>query len=148
MPLFGFKTDNEDAMIDAKFEVPDQVRDVALRSLEQTEKAVSSFMASASKSMTIVPGPMTEMTMQALAVSERKVKLSFDHVRSLMLAKDLSEVMRLQAEYFRSQFGIATDQLKGMQSSMASESARARRGMSEFIGVAYAKTRIACANEP
>lgn len=82
--------------------------------------------------MTIVPGPMTEMTMQALAVSERNVKLSFDHVRRLMLAEDLSEVMRLQAEYFRSQFGIATDQLKGMQSSMASESARARRGMSEI----------------
>ena len=31
-------------MIDPKFEVPDQVRDMALRSVEQAEKAVSSFM--------------------------------------------------------------------------------------------------------
>lgn len=55
-------------MIDPKFEVPDQVRDLALRTVEQAEKAVSSFIESANKSVATVPGPMTELAKQALAI--------------------------------------------------------------------------------
>jgi len=48
-------------MIDPKFEVPDQLRDLALRTVEQAEKAVSSFIEAASKSVATVPGPMAEL---------------------------------------------------------------------------------------
>jgi hypothetical protein len=61
-------------MIDPKFEVPDQVRDLALRTVEQAEKTVSSFIESASKSVAAVPGPMTELAKQALAISEKNFR--------------------------------------------------------------------------
>jgi phasin len=109
-------------MIDPKFEVPDQVRDMALRSVEQAEKAVSSFMESASKSVATVPGPMTELAKQALAISEKNLKASFEHARKLMQAKDLSEVMHLQSEFIRDQFGVVSEQFKQMASGAASAS--------------------------
>jgi len=52
-------------MIDPKFEVPDQVRDMAVRSVEQAEKAVSLFMESASRSVATVPGPMTDRPLRS-----------------------------------------------------------------------------------
>ncbi|MGC1558956.1 MAG: phasin family protein [Bradyrhizobium sp.] len=106
-------------MIDPKFEVPDQVRDMALRSVEQAEKAVSSFMESAGKSVATVPGPMTELARQALAISEKNLKASFEHARKLMQANDLSEVMRLQSEFIRNQFGVVSEQFKQMAGGAA-----------------------------
>jgi phasin len=97
-----------------KMEVPAQVREFAEKSVDQAEKAISSFMDSASKSIATVPGPMTEVAKQALAVTEANLKSSFDHARKLMQAKDISEVMQLQSEYLRSQFGAATEQFQKM----------------------------------
>ena len=48
-------------MIDPKMtmEVPAQVREFAEKNMDTAEKAFSSFMESASKSVAVVPGPMT-----------------------------------------------------------------------------------------
>jgi hypothetical protein len=40
------------------------------------------------------------------------LKASFEHARKLMQAKDIGEVMHLQSDFLRNQFGIATEQLK------------------------------------
>jgi hypothetical protein len=53
-----------------KMEVPTQVREFAEKSVDQAEKAISSFMDAASKSVTMVPGPMTDVAKQALAITE------------------------------------------------------------------------------
>jgi phasin len=105
-------------MIDPKMtmEVPPQVREFARKSVDQAEKAVSTFMESASKSVAMAPGPMTDAAKQALAITEANLKSSFDHARSLMEAKDIQEVMQLQTDFLRNQFGIATEQFKKMTS--------------------------------
>jgi hypothetical protein len=41
-------------------EVPPQVRDFAVKSVDQAERAISSFMESASKSVAVVPSPMND----------------------------------------------------------------------------------------
>jgi phasin len=102
--------------------IPDQLRDLALRTVEQAEKAVSSFIESASKSVATVPGPMTELAKQALAISEKNLQASFEHARKLMQAKDISEVMRLQSEFIRNQFGVVSEQFKQMASGAVSSS--------------------------
>jgi phasin len=103
-------------MIDPKvtMEVPPQIRELAERSVDQTEKALSSFMESASKSVAMVPGPMTDVAKHALAIAEANLKASFDHARKLLHAKDVNEVMQLQSEFLRYQFGAATEQFKQM----------------------------------
>ena len=108
-------------MVDPKMmmEVPSQVRDMALNSVNQAEAAMSSFMQSASKSVDAVPAPMGDVAKKAFALSEKNLKASFDHARNLMQAKDIGEIMRLQSEFIRSQFEVATEQFKQVTSSAA-----------------------------
>jgi phasin len=103
-------------MMDPKLtmEVPPQVREFAEKSVDQTEKAISSFMDSASRSVAMVPGPMTDVAKHALAIAEANLKASFDHARKLLHAKDVNEVMQLQSEFLRAQVGAATEQFKQM----------------------------------
>ena len=101
-------------------EVPVQVREFAKKSVDQAEKAVSTFLDSASKSVAMAPGPMTDVAKQALAVTEKNLKASFEHARKLMQAKDINELMQLQSEFLRNQFGTATEQFKVMTSGSAS----------------------------
>jgi phasin len=95
-------------------DVPPQVRQLAEKSVDQAEQAFSTFMQSASRSVSMVPGPMTDIAKQALAITEANLKSSFEHARKLMQAKDLHEVMQLQSEFLRTQFATATDQFKQM----------------------------------
>jgi phasin len=101
-------------------EVPAQVREFAEKSVDQAERAISSFMDAASKSVPMVPGPMTDVAKQALVITEANLKASFEHARKLMQAKDIGEVMQLQSEFLRNQFGVATDQFKQMTGGVAS----------------------------
>ena len=57
---------------------------------------------------------MTDMAKQTLAITEANLKASFEHARNLMKAKDIDEVMKLQSEFLRNQFGAATEQFKQM----------------------------------
>jgi phasin len=108
-------------MIDPKLtmEVPAQVREFAVKSVDQAEKAISTFMESASKSFAMAPAPMSDVAKQALTITEANIKASFDHARKLMEAKDIGEVLRLQTEFVRSQFGTVTEQFQEMTSSAA-----------------------------
>jgi phasin len=101
-------------MIEPKIEmeVPVQVREFAKKSVDQAEKAISSFMDSASKSVDLVPGPRTDIAKQTLAIAEKNLKASFEHARKLMQAKDINEVMQLHSEFLRTQFAAATEPLK------------------------------------
>src|SRR6202022_4166211 len=91
-----------------KMDVPPQVREFAQKSVDQAERAISSFMDSASKSVAVVPGPMTDVAKHALAITERNLKASFEHARKLMQAKDIGKVIKLQSDFLRNQFGIVT----------------------------------------
>jgi phasin len=112
----------EEAMMDPKMtlEVPPQVREFAEKSVDQAEKAISSFIESATKSIATVPGPMNEVARQVLAITEAVMKAQFEQARKLMEAKNINEVMQLQSEFMRDQFGAANEQFKKMTSSMLS----------------------------
>jgi phasin len=103
-------------MIDPKLtmDVPPQVREFAEKSVDQAEKALSSFMEAAGKSVAMVPGPMTDVAKQALSITEANLKASLEHAKKLLQAKDINEVMQLQSEFLRNQFGMATEQFKKM----------------------------------
>jgi len=103
-----------------QMEVPAPVREFAEKSVDQAEKAISSFMESASKSVAMVPGPMTDVAKQTLAITEANLKASFEHARNLMKAKDIDEVMKLQSEFMRKQFGTVTEQFQRMTGGTAS----------------------------
>ena len=104
-----------------KMEVPPQVRDFAEKSVDQAEKAISSFIESATKSAAVMPAPMNDVAKQALAITEANLKASFDHARKLMQAKDINEIMQIQSDFLRNQFGVATEQFKKMTGGAVSD---------------------------
>ena len=103
-------------MMDPKMtmDVPRHVRELGVTSLDQAVAAFSTFMESANKSVALVPGPMTDVAKQALQITDKNLKASFDHARRLMRAKDINEVMGLQSEFLRSLYGTATQHFKEM----------------------------------
>jgi phasin len=108
------------AMIDPKIDVPANVREFAEKSVDQAETALVSFMEAVGKSVAMVPSPTTDVAKQALAITEANLKASLDHARNLLKAKDINEVMKLQSEFLRNQFGMATEQFKKITSGATS----------------------------
>ena len=68
------------------------------------------------------------------------MKAAFDHAKKLVQAKDLQEAMRLQAEFLKTQYDAATEQLKELGNSMqAGKSAKAGEQAAEDLRDATAK---------
>src|ERR1700704_5902723 len=106
-------TPEDAAMVDPmKMEVPPQVRDFAEKSIEQAEKAFNAFIDAATKSVTMVPGPATEMSKTALSLTEKNVKAALEHARKLVHAKDMQEAVQLQTSFLQSQMASAGEQIK------------------------------------
>ena len=103
-----------------KMEVPPQLREMAAKSVDQVEAALSSFMDAAGKSVALIPGPVTDMAKQTLSITEKNLHASFEHARKLMKAEDMQEVMQLQTEFLRNQLGAAREHFQQMTSGMAS----------------------------
>ena len=97
-------------MVEPKLEVPEELRDLAEKTIDQAEKAFGLFFDAAGKSMTSMPGPGTEISRQALEFTEQNMRSAFEHARKLVHATDLQEAMRIQSEFLRSQFTNAGEQ--------------------------------------
>ena len=65
----------------------------------------------------MVPGPVTDIAKQVMAIIEANLKASFDYARKLTQAKDLNEMMQLQSDFLRMQSAAVTDQFKEMTNS-------------------------------
>jgi phasin len=91
-------------MADSKLEVPAELRELAEKTIDQAERAFELFFDAATKSMAALPGAGTEVSKQALSLTEQNLKAAFEHARKLVHATDLQEAMRIQSEFLRTQF--------------------------------------------
>ena len=99
-------------MIEPKLEVPAELRDLAEKTIEQAEKAFGMFFDAANKSIASIPGPGTEMSKQALSLTEQNMKAAFDHAKKVVQTTDLQEAMRIQSEFLKTQFTNASEQIR------------------------------------
>ena len=103
-----------------KLEVPAELRELAEKTIEQAEKAFQMFFAAAGKSISSVPGPASELSKQALSLTEQNMKTAFDHARKLVHATELEEAMRIQSEFLRSQFTNAGEHMRNITTGVMS----------------------------
>jgi phasin len=99
-------------MSEPKFEVPAELRNLAQRSIEQTEKAFDMFFEAANKSMAPFAHPGAEISRKALSLTEQNMRFAFDTARKLAQATDLQEAMQIQSEFLKSQITNAGEQMK------------------------------------
>lgn len=101
------------------YEIPTEMRDFAEKSVDQARKAFEGFMTAAQKATgtmghtaEAVQTQAKDMGAKAMSYAEENINSAFDHAKKLMRAKDVQEVMSLQAEYVKAQMATIQTQAK------------------------------------
>src|SRR5215203_6009838 len=111
------------------FQVPEEMRTMAERSLTQTRQALDSFLGAARRTAETmeqttekVQAGAKDMAQRTFSAAEQNIRTSLDYAEQLVRAKDLQEAARIQSEFVRTQTEAMQAQMKeygsGMQSAM------------------------------
>lgn len=107
------------------FDIPDQMRDVADKSVEQAKQAFGKYLdatqqavAKAEGSARSVREGAAEVGRQALAYVEENVAASFDFAHRLVQARTVEEITALQKEFMARQMASLTEQGKSLGDMM------------------------------
>jgi phasin len=119
-----------------RFEVPPELRTFAERSVEQARQAFDGFISAAHQAMSAFEGQAEtarkgarDVTGKAMTFAERNMASAFAFAHDLVRARDLQEVLRLQADYIRRQMETLTEQARelGESTSKAAKDAAVRK---------------------
>ena len=101
------------------FEIPAEMRAFAEKSVEQAKQACESFLNAAQNAVNTAGSQVTtaqsgvkEAGELAMRFAQRNIAASFEFAQQLARAKDLQEVIALQAEYASGQIAVLRDQAK------------------------------------
>src|SRR5689334_15263346 len=93
------------------FQVPEEMRDFAEKSVDQARKAFDGFLGAAKKAVDsmdgsshVVAASTKDLTQRALGYADQNLKAAFDHAQRLVRAKDIQEAMQIQTEFVKNQF--------------------------------------------
>lgn len=108
-------------MSDDRFEIPKDMRAMAEASLNQARQAFEKFLTGAQATAgTIeergasVRAGAKDISSKAIEYAEKNLQASLNYAESLLKAKDLTEVMRLHAEYVQAQMRALAEQASEM----------------------------------
>jgi len=101
------------------FEIPEQMRDFAEKSVDQARKAFDDFMnvtqqavSKVEDSASAVQSGTTDVNRKALTFAEEQVDAAFKFAQEMVRAKDMEEIMSLQQNYLRSQMETLGEQAR------------------------------------
>jgi phasin len=110
-------------MPNSPFEIPNELRDFAERSVEQARKAFEGFLTVAQRASGVAGDAGTTpqsgaktVSAHVLSYTERNVNAAFDLAQKLVRAKDPQEALALQSEYMRTQLTVLQEQAKELGS--------------------------------
>jgi phasin len=110
-------------MSNSPFEIPNEMRDFAERSVEQARKAFEGFLAVAQRAAGVASDATNtsrsgakSVNAHVLACTEQNVNAAFDLAHKLVKAKDPQEALALQSEYLRTQLAALQTQTKELGS--------------------------------
>jgi len=106
-------------MANAPFEIPNELRDFAERSVEQARKAFEGFVSVAQKAVGTVDDAaettqsnVKSVGAQVFGFAEQNVNAAFDLAHKLVQAKDPQEAFTLQSEFLKTQLSSLQAQAK------------------------------------
>jgi phasin len=114
------------------FQVPEEMRNMAERSLTQAREALENFWrASRQSAETVektgdrVQAGTRDMARRAFSSAEQNIRTTLDYAARLVRARDLQEAARIQAEFVRSQAEAMQTQMREFGSAVQSGMSRA-----------------------
>jgi phasin len=109
------------------FQVPEEMRTMAERSVTQTRQALESFLQAARRTAETmeqtsdkVQAGAKDMAQRTLSMAEQNIRTSLDYAERLVRAKDLQEAAQIQSEFVRSQVEAMQAQMKEFGSAAQS----------------------------
>jgi len=101
------------------FEIPEQIRTFAEKSVEQAKKAVDDFLAAThqavakveASSNTVQSGAL-DLNKKVLTLAEENIASVFEHAQKLVQAKDPQEILKLQGDYLKAQAASFGEQVR------------------------------------
>jgi phasin len=109
-----------------QFQIPPEMRALAEKSVEQAKQAVEGFISAAQRTASALEGQAEtarkgakDAGEKAMGFAEQNIANSFDFVQKLVRAKDVQEMLELQASYIRSQMQVLAEQAKELGQSSA-----------------------------
>jgi phasin len=120
-----------------RFDVPPEMRAFAEKSVEQARQAFDGFISAAHQTMSAFEGHAEtarkgarDVTEKAMTFAEQNITSAFAFAQDLVRAKDMQDVLRLQAEYIQRQMQALTEQAKelGESTSKAAKDAATPKG--------------------
>ena len=108
-------------MTELKLEVPAELRQLAERTIDQTEKAFGLLFDEARRSAAATPASAAELSKQVLAFSEQSLKFSFEHARRVASAVSLQEIADAQSELVKRQFAGAEHHMRELARAAGSK---------------------------
>lgn len=107
------------------FDIPQSMRDIAERNIDQAREAYERFMDMAKKAQAMAPsgegavGAGTDrLQRRALDFAEENMEASFEFASQLSQASDMTEALRIQQQYAQDQMKAYIDQTKTMTDAM------------------------------
>jgi phasin len=107
-----------------QFQIPPEMRALAEKSVEQAKQAVEGFISAAHRAVSALEGQAEtarqgakDVGEKAMDFAERNITNSFDFAQKLVRAKDVQEMLELQASYVRTQMEVLAEQAKELGQS-------------------------------
>ena len=101
------------------FEIPADMRRLAETSVAQAKQAFDGFMSAAQQAVSRMESQTaaaqagaTDMSRKAMAFASQNMAASFAFAQTLAQARDVEDVMRLQADFLRAQMPTFTEQAR------------------------------------
>ncbi len=134
------------------YEIPNEMRDFAEKSVEQARKAFDGFLGAASKAVTAtesqtasVQANSREMAQKAIGYAEQNISASFEFAQKMVRAKDVQELMQIQADYMKSQMATMQTQLQEVGTTVQATVQKAATDAKTTVEKATAEVQKAAA---
>jgi phasin len=121
---WGRHYSKESAMIKGttpSFEIPNEMRAVAERSVEQAKLAFNNYMQAALEAVSTFEERVKAsqsgaqgISKKAMTFAERNVLSAFEFAQKIVQAKDIQELVRMQTEFVQSQMQVLSEQVKDL----------------------------------
>ena len=107
-----------------QFQIPPEMRALAEKSVEQAKQAVEGFISAAQRTVAAFEGQAEtarkgakDVGEKAMGYVEQNIANSFDFAQQLVRAKDVQEMLELQASYIRNQMQVLAEQTRELSQS-------------------------------
>jgi phasin len=106
---------------DKQFEIPPEMRAFTEKSVEQAKKALDGFMSAAHRTVSTLEGhaettrkDAKNLGEKAVTFAEENIASSFDFAQKLVRAKNVEDMLKLQADYIKAQMQALGEQAKAL----------------------------------